>query len=456
MPLPAWVERVGNLAHGMKRRREDDARTRWSRDRLEAFQRERLSRLVAWASERSPFYRELYGGPVRGPVELSSLPVVTKNAMMGAFDRFVTAPELRLADLERSIEHLHGDELFAGRYRIMTSSGSSGRKAIYVYDRDAWRDGIVPALLRSSRMMGLAPRLPRPRVLGVSAPDGKHMTFRGSLSLDVGAFAALRVPASTPLPELCARAEAHQPEYLFGYPSVVAMLAEEQRAGRLRIAPRVVVTSSEVCTPAMKDAIREAWGVRPFDMLGLTETGITAMDCAHHTGLHVFEDLALLEVVDDEGRAVPPGTHGAKVLVTNLYNLVQPIIRFEVSDLIAIDDAPCPCGMTLRRIVALDGRSDDVLELPGPAGPVRIHPIHLRSALASDRRVLQYQIVQQANALDVQVVLAGDAGAADEIAVQLSKQLRERGAEVRVRVRAVAEIPREAGAGKLKLVKRLA
>lgn len=112
--------------------------------------------------------------------------------------------------------------------------------------------------------------------------------------------------------------------------------------------------------------------------------------------------------------------------------------------------------MTLRRIVALDGRSDDVLELPGPAGPVRIHPIHLRSALASDRRVLQYQIVQQADGLDVQVVLAGDAAAADELVGRLSQLLRERGAEVRVRVRAVAEIPRETGAGKLKLVKRLA
>ena len=101
--------------------------------------------------------------------------------------------------------------------------------------------------------------------------------------------------------------------------------------------------------------------------------------------------------------------HGAKILVTNLYNRVQPIIRFEVSDLIAVDDAPCPCGRSLQRIVALDGRSDDILELPGPTGTVRVHPIHLRSALGADPAVLQYQVIHEPTGIDVQLVLAADA-----------------------------------------------
>lgn len=65
-----------------------------------------------------------------------------------------------------------------------------------------------------------------------------------------------------------------QPDALNAYPSVAAQLAREQLAGRLRIAPGRISTSSERRTPEMTDLIRAAWGIEPFDCLGLTETGI--------------------------------------------------------------------------------------------------------------------------------------------------------------------------------------
>ncbi len=136
-----WFERAGNFAAALARRAEDDARTRWSRDRLLAYQQSRLDALVAHASRHSPFYRQLYGGVVEGPVILGSLPTVTKRAMMEHFDQVVTDSRLRREDLLRHVATLTGDELHAGEFRVMASSGSSGRKGIYVYDRAAWRGG---------------------------------------------------------------------------------------------------------------------------------------------------------------------------------------------------------------------------------------------------------------------------------------------------------------------------
>jgi phenylacetate-coenzyme A ligase PaaK-like adenylate-forming protein len=353
-------------------------------------------------------------------------------------------------------EHLatvQGDELLDDNFRVMCSSGSSGPKAVFVYDRAAWRDGFLPGSLRMTRLTGISPRLPRrPRLAAIAAPDGKHMTFRGGSSMDVGLFIAKRFPATLPLEPLCAQLTAYQPEHVLGYPSMLALLAEEQTAGRLRIAPKSITTSSELRTPAVTERIRAAWNVHPFDCLGLTETGIAAVDCEHHSGLHIFEDLAIVEVVDANNREVPFGTPGAKILVTNLYNRVQPIIRFEVSDLVTITDAPCPCGITFRRITALDGRSDDMIEI----GAVRIHPIHIRGVLASDSRVLQYQVTHEPARLDVQVVLGADAGAqtTDELSTRLATTVRSHGADLPVVVRQVLAITREAGAGKLKLVRR--
>lgn len=448
-----WLERASNLAHALRRRREHDARMRWSRDRLEAFRDEQLGSLVRFAAEHSSFYRKQLGSVPSGRVELAQLPILTKQAMMTSFDELVTDPRVRLDRLKAHLPTIRGDELFEDEFRVMSSSGSSGQKAMFVYDRAAWRGGFLQGSLRMTKLAGLRPRIPRrPRIATLAAPDGKHMTFRGGMSMDVGLFITKRFAASLPLPELVAGLEAYQPQFLVGYPSIIALLAEEQCAGRLRIQPRTVVTSSEVRTSAMTERIRAAWDVNPFDCLGLTETGIAAVDCEHHAGLHVFEDLTIIEVVDENNREVPFGTPGSKLLVTNLYNRIQPIIRFEVSDLVTMTDAPCGCGSTFRRIVALDGRSDDMIEV----GAIRIHPIHVRGVLASHPAVVQYQVTQEPLRIDVQVLLGAQATAetTQELAATLTATLRSHGAELPVVVRRVTAIEREQGAGKLKLVRR--
>lgn len=458
-----WLAKnLVDVARAARASRVDAERERWPRERLLAHQRERLAALVAHASSASRFYHAHYGGPIAAAdVRLSDLPPVTKAMMMERLDDFVTDPRLTRAALDAHLASLGGDDaLFLGRYRVMASSGSSGRKGIYVYDRAAW-SAFLTGAMRYTRFAGITPRLPRPRLAFVAAPDTKHMTRRGTASLAVGPLRSLSLSAAQPLPELTAALDAFRPDVLNGYPSALALLAHEQRAGRLRITPRVVATTSEVRTPEMLAAIRAAWGVEPFDILGLTETGITAVDCAAHRGLHVFEDRTIFEVVDADDRPVAAGTQGAKVLVTNLDNYAQPFIRFEVTDLVTASDDPCECGRTFRRITAIEGRSDDILDLPAAGGGVvRLHPIHLRSALAAAPAVAQYQIVEAEDGLDVTLALvAGTSSdaAARAVAAMLGEKLAAEGvAPLPIRVRVVERIEREHGAGKFKLIKRRA
>lgn len=70
----------------------------------------------------------------------------------------------------------------------------------------------------------------------------------------------------------------------------------------------------------MAQLIERAWGSKPFNHYGLTEDPHAAADCAVHAGLHLFEDTAMIEVVDDEYRPVPGGRMGTRYLLTNLYN----------------------------------------------------------------------------------------------------------------------------------------
>jgi phenylacetate-coenzyme A ligase PaaK-like adenylate-forming protein len=454
----SW-KRLQDVARAARIYSDMQLRERWPRRRIDAFQRERLAALVAHASRHSPFYRELYGGRLEpDQVQLEALPVVTKAAMMEDFDRFVADPRLHRAQLDAHLEHLQDDELYLGEYRVMASSGSTGRKGLFVYDRHEWSN-VLAGSMRWSALMGLRPRFPRrTRVAAVGAPDAKHMTYRGAASIDVGLFKTLRLPVTRPLAELVARLNEFQPDALTGYPSVMAMLAAEQLDGRLRIAPQVVCTSSELRTQEMSERIGAAWGSEPFDCLGLTETGVSAVDCPAHDGLHIFEDQCIFEVVDRNNRPVAAGAPGEKVLVTSLFRRTQPIIRMDVSDLLTVTDDPCACGRTFKRISIMGGRSDDILELPRlGGGTVKVHPIHLRSPLTKLPDVVQYQIVHDGDGLHVLLVLRGGA-APDAVNAEVFRMLADalraqEAAVVPVQVQAVEQIPREAGAGKFKLVK---
>jgi phenylacetate-coenzyme A ligase PaaK-like adenylate-forming protein len=110
-----------------------------------------------------------------------------------------------------------------------------------------------------------------------------------------------RIDARTSLAEIVAALNAYRPQYLSGYPSLISLLAIEQLEGRLKIAPGAVATGGEVRSEEMTANITAAWKVQPFNQYATTE-GLFGSDCDHHTGIHVFEDYCLVEVVDADGR----------------------------------------------------------------------------------------------------------------------------------------------------------
>jgi len=171
--------------------------------------------------------------------------------------------------------------------------------------------------------------------------------------------------------------------------------------------------------------------------------------------MHVCEE-AIVEVVDDANRPVPPGTFGSRVLLTNLVNRVQPLIRYELSESVQLAGGPDPSGRPFDRILRIDGRSDDVLVLPGAAGgEVAVHPYRLRAPFVQLLDVLQYQVVRRPDELLVRTVLRGSAphDLPERIRAELDEALDGAGASFPVRVEVVAAIGREPGhAAKVKLV----
>jgi phenylacetate-CoA ligase len=442
--------RLAVVAQALRHARALAERERWPIERREARKRERLTDLVCHAARHSAYYREALAG-YDPAVGADSLPELTRATMMERFDEVVCDQRLRRDALLRHAEQLRDDDLYLGSYRAMTTSGSSGRKGLFVYDAAGWAT-IAGQFLYFSAMAGTRPRVPRLKLAAIGGSSPAHMSRRGARTLDVGLHRILSLSVTRPVGELVAALNAFDPDVLNVYPSMGVLLAEEQLAGRLRLSLRTMSTSSELRTPEAAARIEEAFGVRPFDLYATTE-GLWGGECERHAGPHLFEEDVIVENVDEDGRAVPDGTPGARLLVTNLANRVQPLIRLEVSDAVTLSATTCGCGRTLRRLERVEGRAEDVIWLPGAGGrPVAVVPMQF-SVVARDRDVVEFQVVQEGGRLVVLVVGRGAApGLEERVRAGVDERLRALGLpSIEIEVRRRDALERSAG-GKLALV----
>ncbi|HUR73822.1 MAG TPA: AMP-binding protein [Sporichthya sp.] len=424
-----------------------------TRDEFDVLRGQRLRRLVAHAAANTPYYAKVLSGvDVDSPGLLQRLPVLDKETLVGHLPDLLSDSRLRTLDLEARLNDLAGDELLLGEYRLLASGGTSGKRGIYVYDRAAWRE-VMSGLACGADWLGFGPHIPRQRLATIWAAGPAHMTARLAASFRTPAFRRLQLTALAPIPELVEQLNRFQPDWLSAYPTIAALLADEQLSDRLRIRPRVVMVTSEQCTAAMRSRIEAAWGTAPYDAYASTECGGMAIECHEHAGLHLMEEQVILEVVDEDGAPVPDGEPGARVLVTNLFNFAQPIIRFALTDIVSIDPKPCPCGRASRRITAVEGRSDDIMRLPGQEGrDVPVHPNHFAEAIESVGAVRAYQVVQIENGVDIAVSASADV--AGEVTRRVEASLATLGVtDTSINVRMVPTIERPASASsKFKLV----
>jgi phenylacetate-coenzyme A ligase PaaK-like adenylate-forming protein len=444
--------RARHTGDAMARIGDAVGRLEWSAVETAAERQRALRRLLAVAIERSPWHRRrlAHVDPARfTEADLADIPPMTKDDLMSSFDEIVTDPRLTLAAAEAHLDALdQGDAYLLEEFRVVASGGSSGRRGVFVYDWDGWIGCFLGlARLRVRRMTRVPPSSDRaPVTATVLAQHPSHMTSAVGRTFLQGIGETHALPVTLPFADIVAGLNRAQPTELVGYASALGVLAHEVRSGRLRIAPHTVTATSEPLLPEVRQAVAEVWNPIIVNVWGTSEGCITGMGCGEGEGMHLTEDMLVVEPVDAEGCPVPPGVRSSKIYLTNLFNMALPLIRYEITDQVTRLAEPCPCGLAFGRVADIEGRTDDVFEWPG--GPV-VHPHVFRSTLGREAGVLEYQVRQTPDGAEIDVCCGGPI---DERALggRIEDELRHLGlGEPRVDVRRVERIGRT-GAGKLK------
>jgi len=329
---------------------------------IRRLQAERVAACVAhaWSTE---FYRERWrAAGVRRPEELRTL------------EDLRALPTYVVDDLRRSIEGAPPFGTYqgvrfeetpgAGPVRIHTSGGTTGRPRPTLY---TLRDRQVGAILRQ-RAFYLAGFRPGDAVQNTML----YSTHNGPFIVDEALYQWLGCIPVTTSAGIVTRST-RQIEImrdwgvrgLVGFQDYVIQLARTAREMGLEVGRDLGLAhiSTMGGNPRL---VEEEWGVPALENYGMHETQVMASECPARSGMHLWEDAFVVDVVDIEtGAPVPDGEVGS-IVTTALYKTGVPVVRYDTKDTTRVlSRGRCECGSELTRIDFLQGRADTMVKLRG-------------------------------------------------------------------------------------------
>ena len=334
------------------------------REDIRALQLERLKKIVAYAYERVPMYRQRFDAiglkpeHIRTLEDIRHIPYTTKDDLRDHYPYGMFAVPMK------KIIRLHA------------SSGTTGKPVVNGYTRkdlDDWSTCIA-------RILTMA---------GATDEDIFHVAFgyglfTGGFGLHYGVekLGATVVPVSSGNTE---RQIMLMKDFgataLIATPSYAMYLAETAKKlgvlGDLKI--RLVCMGAEASTAEMHEALRQLLGAFPTENYGLTEVGGpgVAGECREKAGMHINEDMFYPEIVNIEQNKVLGEGELGEMVITTLTKEGMPVLRYRTKDITSITYEPCKCGRTTARMSRVVGRTDDMLIIRG----VNVFPSQIESVL---------------------------------------------------------------------------
>ncbi|MGH7550669.1 MAG: phenylacetate--CoA ligase family protein [Gemmatimonadota bacterium] len=333
-------------------------RSQWlDRDGISALQRRKLGRLLEHAYRYVPFHRERFDAAglkprdIRSAADLSHLPITTKRELLDAGPSAITS------------RGFGADELVSRR-----TTGSTGEPFTFRVDR-RWIAVQQGLFLRALAMAGWG--FGRKLVL-IGDGQGERVPRWMRWS---------HVPHDLSAAGMFERIRRLRPDVLYGWVTPLLNVALHALDEGVELpVRRSVITTAEALDGPTRELLGEVFGVEVFELFGLTEMGIVAGECGAHDGLHLAEDVAIVESV--EGR----------LILTNLDLLATPFLRYQTGDVGRPGSRECPCGRRSARLKRIEGRLVDCVRLRDGGS---ISPYRLTLAIEPIPGIRRYRVVQE-------------------------------------------------------------
>ena len=388
----------------------------WKYNKMEEKEKEevrkkRFYEIVNYAKQNSPYYKELYKN-IDDKFELSDLPATNKKELMSNFDHWGTDHSIKLSDINEFMKDIDNiGRKFKGNYLVFTTSGSTGNPLVMICDKSTNNVmGGISATRAFARKQDFKAFLKAgKKTMGVFATGGFYLgnsTIRSRLlSMPWKKKQMAVTSALLPISQIVEELNTFQPAMLGGYPTILELLMEEQKSGRLHINPVIIMTGGEYLSDHLREMLSEAFQCYVQTNYSCTEGGTIACECSERH-FHINDDWVIVESVDQNNNPVADGVQSDKILLTNLYNYTQPFIRYEVTDRVVMHHTPCACGSPSPWLT-LEGRVDDIITFLVDGKEIKIAPLVIYAVLKEIHEIQRFQVIAyKENRLELRITPA--------------------------------------------------
>ena len=359
----------------------------YTEKQIKNYQERELRKLVLTSIRNSPFYRErFYGMNIQHIADLVKVSPINKAIMMEQFDR-LNAVGLVREEVQNYAIRKELDRDYLGYYKykfvIGLSSGTSGNKGIYITPRELTEKLPFVFLARGGIPLRYLPF----RILFCLRVFGQGFEDINSPIVKLAYCSTM-----TPAIEIVELINRRNINILMAPPSLLRLLLPVHKEIRVKL--KQIVCYAEVLEKEEKERFSKVFKTGVVEIYQASE-GQIASACGHGT-LHINEDMVIVELRDEKGDIVDqPGVVAKHMYVTNLVNVAQPLIRYEMNDLIALGK-PCACGSKFRTIDHILGRNDDILYFKNTEGKIQtVFPdLFSRWIITTCDAIREYQVIQ--------------------------------------------------------------
>ena len=414
----------------------------WSREDLEAYQGQALSRLLDHAYENVPYYRRIFEerhlvpGDIATPADLALLPFLTKEIV-----------QANLADLKaRNYPET--------AFEYVRTSGSTGTPMGFYYEKGASRAREWAFMKTQWDRVGYR-FTDRCVVLRGHVVDAASSGIYWKRAL-FGRWLIMSSHQMTEeaLPAYIGWIRKFRPRFIHVYPSTAVILARYMREHGIEPFPTIkaVLCGSENLYPWQRSLLTETFGCRVFSWYGNSEQTVLAGECEESTHYHIFPEYSVVELIGRDGLPVEgPGAMG-EVVATNLTNFVCPLIRYRTMDVAVASKKQCSCGRQYPLLEKVEGRLQEFI-VTRSGNLISVTPINYESEAFENIR--QFQMYQEEMG-ELIMKIVRKPTYTEEDTRQLTRELQwQLGDEVNVHVRFVNEIPRTEGGKFRYLIQKL-
>lgn len=409
-----------------------------SRERIQRFQNRKLRQVVAHAYDRVPYYRELFDRHGISPTDIRTVDDLVKIPITRKEDIRGLAPERLIA---RGVDVKY---LFQ-----RNTTGVTGQ--LFTIWRTPREEFLSSATIMRRELRALGVRRGDRIALVKSPPRGKapreskrekpgSAALRRMLIRRAGADRVHRINAYTPLDEIAESLRVAQPDVVAGSPGILTLVAQRlESLGDTSIKPRLVITSAETVTPAMRDQLSRAFKAPVYDTYGSQEFSRIATECVVTGEYHICDDSVLVEVLAGD-RAAAPGETG-RVIATSLHSYAMPFLRFELGDLATRGRDLCTCGVPFPTLLGIQGRMIDIFRMPDGSD---LHPgTLLNAAWPHIGWISEYRYVQETTSRVVMYLTTRSHPTELELADLVQREEKVLGPEVEFVCKLVDQIERD-------------